>query len=147
MATAAVQQTIPLLNGTKTNGIKATHQRRDLKTVVNYADEEAYQESLKATDGKPDLNGGNVSVDQMLNSFNHNANQLIRVYTRAPSLVAQNVVVEDIGGREKEFTLDRQGFMMAKQKTKVILTSEDLTNTEKIKNEYYPEMEAWLKEV
>jgi hypothetical protein len=37
--------------------------------------------------------------------------------------------------------------MLAKQTTKIITTSEDLTDNEKIKNEYYPEMEAWLKEV
>jgi hypothetical protein len=37
--------------------------------------------------------------------------------------------------------------MVAKQTTKIITTSEDLTDNEKIKNEYYPEMEAWLKEV
>lgn len=56
-------------------------------------------------------------------------------------------MVEDISGREKEFTLEKNGFMLAKQTTKIITTSEDLTDNEKIKNEYYPEMEAWLKEV
>jgi hypothetical protein len=69
------------------------------------------------------------------------------VYTRSAALTAQHITVEDIGGREKDFTLEYHGFMMAKQKSKVILTSADLTDTDKIKKEYYPEMEAWLKEV
>jgi hypothetical protein len=60
MATAALQQPVPILNGAKVNGAKPVHQRRDLKTVVNYADEEGYQESLRASGGKPDLKGGNV---------------------------------------------------------------------------------------
>jgi hypothetical protein len=37
--------------------------------------------------------------------------------------------------------------MMAKQVTKLICTAEDLANDDKIKNEYYPEMQVWLKEV
>jgi hypothetical protein len=37
--------------------------------------------------------------------------------------------------------------MLAKQPNKIITTTEDLTDNEKIKNEYYPEMQAWLKEV
>jgi hypothetical protein len=70
-----------------------------------------------------------------------------RYYPKAPPNIPRDVIVEDIGGREKEFTLEKNGFMLAKQTTKSITTSEDLTDNEKIKNEYYPEMEAWLKEV
>jgi hypothetical protein len=57
------------------------------------------------------------------------------------------VTVEDISGREKEYTLGKNGFMLAKQVSKSMITTDDLGNTDKIKNEYYPEMEAWLKEV
>jgi hypothetical protein len=37
--------------------------------------------------------------------------------------------------------------MLAKQVSKSMITTEDLGDTDKIKAEYYPEMEAWLKEV
>jgi hypothetical protein len=43
--------------------------------------------------------------------------------------------------------LEKNGFVMAKQHTKVLLDTEDLLNEEKIKAEYYPEMEQWLKDV
>jgi hypothetical protein len=56
------------------------------------------------------------------------------------------LTVEDISGREHEFTLEKNGFMLGKQQTKVLLQTEDLVNDEKITKEYYPEMEAWLKE-
>ncbi|KAF1988840.1 hypothetical protein K402DRAFT_327789 [Aulographum hederae CBS 113979] len=56
-------------------------------------------------------------------------------------------IIEDVGGREEEFTLEMNGFMYAKQDTKVMLTTEDLEDTEKITSQYYPEMEKWLKEV
>ncbi|KAF2431248.1 hypothetical protein EJ08DRAFT_193365 [Tothia fuscella] len=60
---------------------------------------------------------------------------------------AVNLIVKDISGKESEYTLDQNGFQLSRQVTKVILTSEDLANDDKIKNEYYPEMQAWLKEV
>jgi hypothetical protein len=55
--------------------------------------------------------------------------------------------VTDIADNVDEFTLDKNGFMLSNQVTKVILTSEDLGNDDKIKNEYYKEMQVWLKEV
>ena len=61
--------------------------------------------------------------------------------------MAVNVVVEDISGREKDFTLEKNGFMLAKQDSKVMVTTNDLLDLEKIQKEYYPEMEEWLKEV
>jgi hypothetical protein len=36
---------------------------------------------------------------------------------------------------------------MAKQYTKVLSTTDDLGDTQKITDEYYPEMEKWLKDV
>jgi len=60
--------------------------------------------------------------------------------------MAVDVTVEDIGGRESEFTFEKNGFMMAKQHTKVLHTTDDLLDEQKIKKEYYPEMEQWLKE-
>jgi hypothetical protein len=64
-----------------------------------------------------------------------------------PPKISHNVTVEDISGREKEFTLGNNGFMLAKQVSKSMVTTEDLGDTDKITKEYYPEMEAWLKEV
>ena len=58
-----------------------------------------------------------------------------------------DITVEDIGGREHEFTLETNGFIIAKQHTKVLRTTDDLLNEAKIKAEYYPEMEQWLKDV
>jgi hypothetical protein len=57
------------------------------------------------------------------------------------------LTVTDIANNIADFTLDKNGFMLSNQVSKVILTSEDLANDEKIKTEYYPEMQAWLKEV
>jgi hypothetical protein len=37
--------------------------------------------------------------------------------------------------------------MLAKQNTTIMLSTEDLSDTEKITKEYYPEMAKWLKEV
>jgi len=61
--------------------------------------------------------------------------------------MTKDVIIEDITGRESEFTLENNGFILAKQHTKVMLATEDLNNTEKIVSQYYPEMEQWLKEV
>jgi hypothetical protein len=68
-------------------------------------------------------------------------------YYPNPPKISHEVIVEDISGREKDFTLGKNGFMLAKQTSKSMVTTEDLGNTDKIKNEYYPEMQAWLKEV
>jgi hypothetical protein len=64
-----------------------------------------------------------------------------------PPKMAVDITVNDLTGRELEFSLDKNGFCLAKQKTKVIKTTEDLQNTKKIKEEYYPEMEAWLMDL
>lgn len=61
--------------------------------------------------------------------------------------MAVDIVVSDLTGREHEFDLDKNGFCLAKHQTNVIKTTEDLQNTTKIKEEYYPEMEAWLKKL
>ena len=76
-----------------------------------------------------------------------NPDNLMPRYYPNPPKMAVDVTVEDIGGRESEFTLEKNGFMLAKQQTKVMLETDDLVNDDKIKNEYYPEMEQWLKEV
>jgi hypothetical protein len=145
MTTVTVEEQAPALtdHSIKTNGVG--HKRRDLKTVVNYADQEAYLKLLAEAGGTFDLSQGpEVSV---LCSVPPPLAKRCRYYPKAPPNIPRDVVVEDIGGREKEFTLEKNGFMIAKQTTKTITTSEDLTDNEKIKNEYYPEMEAWLKEV
>lgn len=58
-----------------------------------------------------------------------------------------DITVEDIPGREAEFTLDENGFLLGTQQPKVMLATEDLSNTVKIKKEYYSEMEKRLKQV
>jgi hypothetical protein len=71
---------------------------------------------------------------------------LLRYYPNPPKLT-KDVTVEDISGRERDFTLEKNGFILAKQYTKVMLATEDLSNTDKIVEQYYPEMEQWLKDV
>lgn len=61
--------------------------------------------------------------------------------------MAVDITVGDLTGREHEFNLEQNGFCLAKQESKVMKTTEDLQDTRKIKEEYYPEMQAWLKEV
>jgi hypothetical protein len=68
-------------------------------------------------------------------------------YYPNPPKMAVDVTVHDIGGREKEFTLEKNGFMLAKQQTKVMLTTDDLRDADKIKSLYYPEMAEFLKKV
>ncbi|RMD43496.1 hypothetical protein DV735_g1596, partial [Chaetothyriales sp. CBS 134920] len=56
--------------------------------------------------------------------------------------VAQNVVVHDISGEENKYTLDAQGFQYVKHESK----EKDFTDDDKIKAEYYPEIEQLLKD-
>ena len=68
-------------------------------------------------------------------------------YYPNPPKMAVDVTVHDIGGREKDFTLEKNGFALLKQQTKVMLTTDDLRDGDKVQNEYYAEMAEWLKEV
>jgi len=68
-------------------------------------------------------------------------------YYPKPPKIAVDATIEDVTGRESQFTLEKNGFTYAKQYTKCMLTQEDLLNVNKIEHEYYPEMEQWLKEV
>ncbi|KAF2672281.1 hypothetical protein BT63DRAFT_398552 [Microthyrium microscopicum] len=58
-----------------------------------------------------------------------------------------DMTVEDVTGRERDFSLWKNGFMYAKQHTNTITKTGDLADNDKIVKEYYPEMEAWLKQV
>lgn len=60
---------------------------------------------------------------------------------------AHDVTIEDIGGREQDFTLDNSGFFIGKHAFKSVVATEDLSDIEKIKEQYFPEVEQWLKEV
>jgi hypothetical protein len=64
MATTTIEQAIPVLS--ENHAVKAVgtgHQRRDLKTSIMHADEEAYQKELAAKGGKEDMwQGGDMSV-------------------------------------------------------------------------------------
>ena len=73
-------------------------------------------------------------------------NVIYSFYPNPPKMSVEKTV-HDVSGREHEFNLWKNGFMYAKQHTKVMLATEDLANNNKIVNEYYPEMEQWLKEV
>ena len=53
--------------------------------------------------------------------------------------------VADITGREDSFTLDRHGFQLCQHKSE--LPEEGYEDDERIKGEYYPEMEKLLKDV
>jgi hypothetical protein len=59
MATTVVERTANVLNAIKPNGVP--HKRRDLRTIINHADEEAYKKQLEPLGGKEDLwQGGDV---------------------------------------------------------------------------------------
>ena len=65
MATTTIEQTAPFLSG------NPTAQRRDLKTSIFHADEDAYQKELAAKGGKEDMwQGGDMSVS-VFSSFRH----------------------------------------------------------------------------
>ena len=61
--------------------------------------------------------------------------------------MAVDITVGDLTGRENEFTLKGNGFCLAKSESKVMKTTDDLKNTSKILEEYYPEMKAFLQEL
>jgi len=56
--------------------------------------------------------------------------------------VAQNVIIHDIAGEENKYTLDSHGFQFVKHESK----EKDFLDDEKIKAEYYPEVEQLLKD-
>jgi hypothetical protein len=64
MATTTIQQSLPIVSGN--HAVKAVgsgHERRDLKTSIMHADEEAYQKELAAKGGKEDMwQGGDMLV-------------------------------------------------------------------------------------
>lgn len=55
--------------------------------------------------------------------------------------------MEDIAGREGQFTLEKHGFMYARQTSTAMRTRDDLRDSKKIVKEYYPEMVELLKRV
>ncbi|KAF4628249.1 hypothetical protein G7Y89_g9906 [Cudoniella acicularis] len=55
---------------------------------------------------------------------------------------AQNVIIHDISGDEDKYTLDSHGFQFVKHESK----EKDFLDDEKIKAEYYPEVEQLLKD-
>ncbi|CAL5867648.1 uncharacterized protein PFLUO_LOCUS1867 [Penicillium psychrofluorescens] len=113
-------------NSTLAIGSKST-QRRDLPTQILHADEVAYAKQLEPFGGKEDMTKGGD------------------VYYPNPPKMAVDITVGDLTGREHEFNIEKNGFCLAKQETAVMKTTEDLQNNKKIKEEYYPEMQAWLK--
>ncbi|RMZ88612.1 hypothetical protein DV736_g4158, partial [Chaetothyriales sp. CBS 134916] len=56
--------------------------------------------------------------------------------------VTQNVVIHDISGDEDKYTLDSHGFQFVKHESK----EKDFLDDNKIKAEYYPEIEKLLKD-
>ena len=51
------------------------------------------------------------------------------------------MTIHDVSGEEDQYTLDSHGFQYVKHESK----EKDFTDDEKIKAEYYPEMEQLLK--
>lgn len=51
--------------------------------------------------------------------------------------------VTDVTGREKEYTLDNQGFTWVQHKSK--LSGDELRDYEKVRAEYWPEVEELVK--
>ena len=59
MSTVTVQRAANILGAIRPNG--TLHERRDLKTVINHADEEKYKKQLEPLGGKEDMwQGGDV---------------------------------------------------------------------------------------
>jgi hypothetical protein len=57
--------------------------------------------------------------------------------------IPHNVIVHDVTGDEDKYTLDSHGFQFVKHESK----EKDFLEDEKVKAEYYPEVEKLLKEV
>ncbi|KAF2404966.1 hypothetical protein EJ06DRAFT_485398 [Trichodelitschia bisporula] len=108
-----------------------TSEPRDLPTTLYYYDEEA--ELAKAAEAAKAPEAGADEKPKV--AYPHTAQKPVEL------------TVTDITGNESAYNLDQHGFMLSKQVTEVILTSEDLGDDEKIKTQYYPEMQKWLKEV
>lgn len=103
--------------------------RRDLKTQILHANEKAYAKQLERFRGREDMwQDGDV------------------YYPNLPKQ-AIDITVGDLTGREDEFTLEKNGFCLAKQSTESMKTTEDIQDTKKVKESYYGEMEAWLREL
>lgn len=56
--------------------------------------------------------------------------------------LAVKVTVQDVAGDEDKYTLDGHGFQFVKHESK----EKDFQDDEKIKAEYYPEIEQLLKD-
>lgn len=67
--------------------------------------------------------------------------------TNKRSTIATNVSVSDISGREDTFTLDRHGFQLCRHEAKSPCAEKGYGNEKEIEEEYYPEMEQFLKDM
>lgn len=56
--------------------------------------------------------------------------------------IAHNVIIHDIAGDEDKYTLDSHGFQFVKHESR----EKDFLDDQKIKAEYYPEIEQLLKD-
>lgn len=88
-------------------------------------------------------------VDTVLHYFKPNADgspphlayvDKPETYKRVPDL--QNVTVQDVRGKEDQFTLEKNGFQFYKH----VSREKDFVDDEQIKAEYYPETEQLLKD-
>jgi hypothetical protein len=79
-------------------------------------------------------------------SFLHFCTVLITIDSKPETFerpaVSQDVVVKDIAGREREYSLDSHGFQIYRHASK----EKDFVDDEKIKAEYYAEVDQLLKD-
>jgi hypothetical protein len=153
MATSTIESQVSTLSiaGDKDGDLNLNghSEPRDLDTVIHYYDEATDLANQAKPKEPEDAEKPKPKVSVIQSQDNHariSSDQIYRHYPETPRK-AVNLRVTDITGKESEYTLDKNGFQMSKQVTKVICTPEDLSNDEKIKTEYYPEMQKWLKEV
>lgn len=69
-----------------------------------------------------------------------------RYYPNPPKMPV-DITVQDLTQREGDFTFEKNGFCLAKQTTTTMKTTQDIQDTRKITEQYYPEMQKWLQEL
>jgi len=120
MATAAVQRAPIIRTGPQVHLQEdelKTEKRHDVPTTLYYYDDPG--------DGTPPA-----------------PTYIGRTDNKERPFVAQDVTVTDISGREKDYNLNNHGFQIYNHSSK----ERDFVDDEKIKAEYYPEIEQLLKD-
>lgn len=86
------------------------------------------------------LGESHAIANQSSVSYSKTSNSKPQTYIRPHATL--NATVHDISGDESKYTLDSHGFQYVKHES----VEKDFENDEKIKEQYYPEIEQLLKD-